>query len=200
VVGSGVAVPERYDAAGFRARHHLERPFVLCTGRREGGKGWPSVLAAFGSAVVGGAMPFDLVTVGSGAADIPEGLRDRVIDLGFLETDELPNAYAAAEALLQPSTNESFSRSIMESWLAGTPVIANAAGEVLAWQLERSGGGLTYNDELEFAHCLRFLAEAPKAAAALAARGREYVLEHYTWDTVLDDMERALVAFGERQA
>jgi glycosyltransferase involved in cell wall biosynthesis len=200
VVGSGVAVPEHYDPAGFRARHHLTRPFVLATGRREGGKGWPTLLAAFGSAVVGGAMPFDLVTVGSGSADVPEGLRGRVIDLGFLDNDELPNAYAAAEALLQPSTNESFSRSVMESWLAGTPVIANAAGEVVAWQCERSGGGLTYDDELEFAHCLQFLAEAPKAAAALGARGRDYVLEHYGWDTVLDEMERSLEAFRARTA
>jgi glycosyltransferase involved in cell wall biosynthesis len=195
VVGSAVDIPERYDPAGFRERHGLTRPFVLYAGRREAGKGWPDLLRAFGSALVGGTLPFDLVTIGSGPAEVPDGIADRVVDLGFQPTEELSNAFAAAAGLVQPSTNESFSRSIIESWLAGTPVIANASGEVVAWQCERSGGGLTYADELELAHCLRFLAEAPKAAEALADRGREYVLANYTWPTVLDAMEEFLGRF-----
>jgi glycosyltransferase involved in cell wall biosynthesis len=199
VVGSAVEVPESYDPAGFRARHGLTRPFVLYAGRREAGKGWPELLRAFGSAIVGGTLPFDLVAIGSGAAEVPPGIAERVVDLGFLPAEELNNAFAAAAALVHPSTNESFSRSSMEAWLAGTPVIANAAGEVLAWQCERSGGGLTYADEFEFAHCLRFLAEAPKAAEALAAKGREYVLAQYTWPTVLDTMEHFLERFGARR-
>jgi len=198
VVGSGVDVPSHYDPAGFRTRHGLERPFVLYAGRREAGKGWPDLLGAFASAILGGGLPFDLVSIGGGAAGIPEGLREQVIDLGFVSSEELPNAFAAAEALIQPSTNESFSRILMEAWLAGTPVIANAAGEVVAWQIERSQGGLTYRDEHDLANCLYFLAEAPKAAEALAANGREYVLSHYRWDIVLDEMERSLAPFCSR--
>jgi glycosyltransferase involved in cell wall biosynthesis len=138
------------------------------------------------------------VTFGVGSPDVPEGLRDRVIDLGYLDGDELPHAFAAAEGLLQPSLNESFSRTVMEAWLAGTPVVATAASEVVAWHCERSGGGLTYADELEFGECLAFLAEAPKAAAALAERGRQYVLANYTWDVVADAMERSLATFISR--
>jgi glycosyltransferase involved in cell wall biosynthesis len=127
---------------------------------------------------------------------VPEGLRERVVDLGYLASEEVPNAFAAAEALVQPSTNESFSRTVMEAWLAGTPVVASAQGQVVTWHCERSGGGLTYADELELGECLAFVAEAPKAAAALAERGREYVLANYTWDVVLDAMERSLNAFA----
>ena len=192
VVGAAVAVPASYDPAGFRSRHGLGRPFVLYAGRREEGKGWRRLLASFGAAVVAHDLPFDLVTCGVGSADVPEGLADRVVDLGYLEEDELPHAFAAAEALLQPSRNESFSRTVMEAWLAGTPVIADAAGEVVAWHCERSGGGLTYADELELGECLAFVADAPKAASALADRGRQYVLAHYTWETVLDAMEASL--------
>jgi len=192
VVGAAVEVPKHYDPAGFRERHGLERPFILYAGRREDGKGWRQLLSGFAAGLASGDMPFDLVTVGVGAPNVPDGIRGRVIDLGFMEADELPNAFAAAEAMVQPSVNESFSRTMMESWLAGTPVIANAAGEVITWHCERSGGGLSYSDDLEFIQCLRFVAEAPKAAAALAERGREYVLANYTWDTVLDNMERSL--------
>jgi glycosyltransferase involved in cell wall biosynthesis len=199
VVGAAVEAPDSYDPAGFRKTHGLTRPFVLFAGRREGGKGWRELLSAYGAAIVGNDAAFDLVTVGVGAPDIPAGFDGRVIDLGYLEADEMPNAFAAAAALVQPSANESFSRTVMEAWLAGTPVIASAAGEVVAWHLERSGGGLTYSDELEFAQCLRFLAQAPRAAAVLAARGREYVLANYTWEIVLDSMERSLVGLTGRR-
>lgn len=192
VVGAAVEVPSSYDPAGFRERHGLTRPFILYAGRRENGKGWRQLLAGYAAALVGSDLPFDLVTVGVGSADVPETISSRVIDLGFMDNNELPNAFAAAEAMVQPSVNESFSRTMMESWLAGTPVIANAKGEVITWHCERSGGGLTYNDDLEFAQCLRFIAEAPKAAAELARKGRDYVLSNYTWDKVLDAMELSL--------
>ncbi len=194
VVGAAVEVPSAYDPAGFRRRHGLERPFVLYAGRREQGKGWRSLLAGFAAALASHELPFDLVTFGVGSADVPAELESSVVDLGYLDADELPDAFAAADALVQPSVNESFSRTVIEAWLAGTPVVANAASPVVAWHCERSGGGLTYADERELGECLAFVAAAPKAAAALAERGRSYVLEHYTWDVVLDAMERSLTS------
>lgn len=197
VVGAAVDVPETYDATGFRSRHDLSRPFVLYAGRREEGKGWTQLLSAFEKAVAQGGFPFDLVTSGVGEPRPPASIADRVIDLGFLSADEMPNAFAAASAVVQPSMNESFSRVLMEAWLASTPVIANAKGEVVAWHCERSGGGLTYSSEQEFAQSLRFIAEVPEAAARFAAGGREYVLANYTWDLVLDRMEASLSNFVE---
>ncbi len=195
VLGAAVELPESYDPAAFRSRYALERPFVLYAGRREEGKGWFSLLRAFAAALLRHSLPFDLVTAGVGDPEIPDELTSRVIDLGYLENEELPDAFAAADALLQPSANESFSRTIMESWLAGTPVVANGAGAVVNWHCERSGGGLTYLDELELGECLAFIAEAPKSAAALAERGREYVLANYTWDKVIDRLEAMLASF-----
>ena len=192
VIGAAVDVPEAYDVEAFRERHGLERPFVLYAGRREDGKGWRQVVGGFGAALLRHRLPFDLVTFGVGDPAIPAALETRVVDLGYLPAAEVPSAFAAAEAYLQPSANESFSRTIMEAWLAGTLVIANGASEVVSWHLERSGAGLAYSDELELGECLRFVAEAPKVAAHLAGRGRDYVLSHYTWPKVLDAMERSL--------
>jgi glycosyltransferase involved in cell wall biosynthesis len=196
VVGSAVHVPEQYDPEGFRERHGIERPFVLCAGRREEGKGWPQAVRGFSAAIVRHGLNLDLVSVGAGDPNIPPVLDKRIIDLGYLEDEEVANAFAAAEAYLQPSPNESFSRTIMESWLASTPVIANMASEVVAWHCERSGGGFVYGDEVEMGECLRMVAEAPKLAAELAARGREYVLSNYTWPKILDAMEQALERFS----
>ena len=141
-------------------------------------------------------LQLDLVSIGAGDPNIPPLLDKRIIDLGYLDDEEVANAFAAAEAYLQPSPNESFSRTIMESWLASTVVIANMASEVVAWHCERAGGGLVYGDEIEMGECLRLVAEAPKLAGELAASGREYVLANYTWPRILDGMEAALERFG----
>lgn len=195
VIGSAVRVPEGYDPTGFAERHGLERSFVLYAGRRELGKGWPQALRGYGAALVRHALELDLVTIGVGEPEIPPALDRRVIDLGQIETAEVGSAFAAARACIQPSPNESFSRMIMESWLAGTAVIANSASEVVSWHCERSGGGLLYADEIEMGQCLRLFSEEPKLADELAARGREYVLSNYTWPRVLDAMEAELARF-----
>ena len=115
-----------------------------------------------------------------------------MLDLGLLSDRERDDAMAAASAYVQPSTLESFSRTVMEAWLAGTPVVANRGSAVVRWHCERSGAGLLYDDDAELEQCLRFVAEAPDAAAALAKPGRDYVLDNYTWPVTLDRMEATL--------
>jgi glycosyltransferase involved in cell wall biosynthesis len=192
VTGEGVLIPESYDPDGFRARHDITRPYVLFAGRREEGKGWNDLLRAFTRAVVRLGVDLDLVTFGVGRIVLPAEIAGRVKDLGFLPQEEVGDAYAAAAAYIQPSHFESFSRTIMESWLAGTAVIANTACEVVRWHCERSGGGLLYSDEYELAEYLALVADAPDRLAPLAAAGRDYVLTNYTWDAALDRMETAL--------
>ncbi|MBO0899867.1 glycosyltransferase family 4 protein [Cellulomonas sp. zg-ZUI222] len=192
VVGCGVEVPDHYDPEGFRERYGIEGPFLLYAGRREGGKGWDDLLAALARIDERRGLPFSVVTMGAGEVRPPERLRGRVIDVGFLPDDERDNAFAAATAYVQPSRFEAFSRTIMEAWLAGTPVIANAGSEVVAWHCERSGAGLTYDDEYELEQCLAFLADAPEQAAAMAVSGRAYVLDNYRWDLVLDRVEERI--------
>lgn len=195
VVGSGVQVPASYDPEGFRQRHGIRGPFVLFAGRREGGKGWEWLLDAFTRAVRRQRLPFSLVTTGVGEVRPPADVADRIVDLGFLPESERDNAFAAADAYVQPSRYESFSRTIMEAWLAGTLVIGNAGSEVVRWHCQRSGAGLTFDDEAEFEQCLLFLAEAPQTAAALAARGRDYVLANYDVPLVLDRLEATLASW-----
>ena len=192
VIGSGLHVPEHYDPDGFRSRHGINGPFVLYAGRREDGKNWTRLLDDFASAVISSDLPLSLVTMGHGRVDAPSDIADRVIDLGFVSDRERDDAFAAADAYVQPSKYESFSRTIMEAWLAGTLVIANGAAEVNRWHCERSGAGLLYDDDLELEECLRFVAERPDAAAEIAAAGRDYVLEHYRWPDVLDRVEETL--------
>ncbi|HZP28732.1 MAG TPA: glycosyltransferase family 4 protein [Acidimicrobiia bacterium] len=192
VIGSGVRPPTAYDAARFRKRYGIEGRFVLYAGRREAGKGWDELLAGFGAACERAALPFSLVTMGAVPVHTSGALAERVVDLGFVPPEDRDDACAAADAVLQPSRYESFSRTIMEAWLAGTFVIANGASAVNRWHCERAGAGLLYDDDLELEQCLRFVADAPDAAAALGAAGRVYALETANWSAVLDRTEAAL--------
>ncbi|MFM7224879.1 MAG: glycosyltransferase family 4 protein [Actinomycetota bacterium] len=192
VTGAGVQIPAAYDPDGFRRRHGLERPFALYAGRREGGKGWDWLLRAYALAVSRHDLPLDLVTFGVGTVAVPSGLEGRVVDLGFLDESEVGDAFAAATVYVQPSANESFSRTVMEAWLAGTLVLVTDQSAVLRWHCERSGAGIGFGDEYELAQALAFAAARPDVAATMAARGREYVLANYRWDIVLDAMERSL--------
>jgi hypothetical protein len=63
---------------------------------------------------------------------------------------------------------------------------------VVAWHCERSGGGVTFGDEVDLATFLRRFREDPEAAAAMAERGRRYVLDNFAWPVVLDRMEADL--------
>ena len=194
VIGSGCEIPERYDPEGFRQRHGITGPFVLAGGRREGAKGWDGLMEGF-TRVVRDGVDLTLVTFGVGEVHPEPDVADRILDLGFLSDADLSDAYAAADAYLQPSVMESFSRTVMESWLAGTLVIANGGSAVVRWHCDRSGAGLVYDDDYEFEQCLRFVADAPQLAAEVAAPGRQYVLDNYTWPVTLDRVEASLEAW-----
>jgi glycosyltransferase involved in cell wall biosynthesis len=192
VVGEGFDIPTAYDPDGFRSRYGIDGRFVLYAGRREGAKRWEWLLEAFAAATIEYDLPFKLVTFGSGEVHPPDEIADRVIDLGFVPNADRNDAFAAADAYLQPSSLESFSRTVMEAWLAGTPVIASESSSVVRWHCERSQAGLTFADEEELTECLRFVADEPEAAAKLALAGREYVLQNYQWPGVLDVMEQTI--------
>jgi glycosyltransferase involved in cell wall biosynthesis len=196
VTGAGVEVPSGYDPDGFRARHGLTRPFVLYAGRREKDKGWDWLVQVFADALAGGGLEeIDLVTMGVGTVAPPPGLAGRVIDLGFLPDAERNDAFAAALAYLQPSRMESFSRTTMEAWLAGTPVLTIDGSEVVIWHCERSGGGGVFADGSDLRRWLLRLVAQPADREAMAGRGRQYVLDNYAWRVVLDGMEADLQRF-----
>ena len=192
VTGAGIDPPLSYDADGFRQKYGISRPFALYAGRRESDKGWDWLLSTFAEAVRISGVDLDLVTIGVGDVIVPPELSSRVIDLGFLSDQDRDDAFAAATVYLQPSMMESFSRCVMEAWLAGTPVLATADGEVVVWHCERSGGGLTFHNAGDLSDELTAVCGSSEKAEAMAHRGREYVLREYSWPVVLDRMEAEL--------
>jgi glycosyltransferase involved in cell wall biosynthesis len=182
VVGVGSALPERTDAAAFRARHGIEGPFGLYVGRIDENKGCRQLFDFFGRYRQETGSSLRLVLIGKAVLPIP---RDPgVVHLGFLPDQEKWDALCAADLLFMPSRLESLSMVTLEAWWAGKPVLANGKCEVLRGQCLRSNAGLYYTSYAEFRETLSLLEADPGLRAALGEKGRRYFEENYAWDVI----------------
>jgi glycosyltransferase involved in cell wall biosynthesis len=183
VVGMGLD-PFLADPAGFRRRHGLASPFVIYSGRREPLKGTPLLLDYLDLFRQRTNNDVKLVLTGSGPFTAPAGLAPHVVDLGFVEEGEKHDAMAAATAFCHPSVNESLSIVLLESWLAGTPALVHAGGEVMPDHCRRSNGGLWFRNYPEFETALSLLLAQPAWRERMGAAGRKYVMEEFNWKSV----------------
>src|SRR5262245_18999243 len=192
VVGLGFDPVERAtaDAAAFRSRYGLDGDYLLYFGRKEGGKNLPLLLDNFRACHTDD-RKLRLVVAGDGSIDLQAGA-DGVVDLPRLSEVEKRAACAGALAVCQPSVNESFSIVVMESWLQETPALVNARCPVTCHHVARSNGGLYFNDATEFAAEVDYLRVYREDRLELGRQGRRYVIENYSWPTVLGRFERAL--------
>ncbi len=111
---------------------------------------------------------------------------------GFVSEQEKVHACASALAVCQPSLNESFSITIMESWLAGRPVLVHQDCLVTHGHVVRSRGGLWFGTYDEFVEAVAWLQNMPHQAAKMGQNGRAYVQHNYTWDVVVSRFEHAV--------
>lgn len=116
------------------------------------------------------------------------------------ESDELREAYAAADVFVLPSREEGLPLTILEAWAAGKPVVAsNVAGNS---ELIRSGeNGLLFDlergeEELpqQIIHVLLSADSGPRLGGA----GRDTLLANYTWDAIATQLANAYQTLLER--
>ncbi|MGA0333351.1 MAG: glycosyltransferase family 4 protein [Kiritimatiellia bacterium] len=178
VVGMSMK-PFTADPEVFAKRHGLDTPYVLYCGRQEGGKNTPLLLDYLNSYIERRQGGIRLVLTGSGNVEMPEKLRPHLLNLGFVSEQEKHEAMAGALAFIHPSTNESFGIVLLEAWLAGTPALVHASGEVLRWQCEHANAGLWFRYYPEFERMLDLLRENPGLRRRLGENGNQYVRQNY---------------------
>ena len=163
------------DRERFRALHQLgDRPVVLFMGRRDEGKGYPSVLRAwvevlrqFPSAVLCLAGPG-----GSEFTHLMSGLRaDSFRDLGVPDEREKADALAGCDVFCLPSAHESFGIVYVEAWSYEKPVICGSAAA--SRELVEDGTGLWSDGTSEStASSIQSILRDPAGGAQMGARGR----------------------------
>ena len=103
--------------------------------------------------------------------------------LGQLSEEEKWDAVDAADVVALPSRTESFGIVFLEAWARGKPVIGARAGAVPQVINDGDDGLLVeFGDAAGLAEALEKLLDAPAQAAEMGQRGREKVLQMYTWD------------------
>ncbi len=189
VVGMGIEAFDP-DPAAFAARHRLDTPYILYSGRREAAKG-TSLLAEY-VRVFRERTHRDvrLVMTGSGPVDA----HPFILDAGLLSEAEKREAMAGARVFCHPSCLESFGIVLLEAFMAGTPALVNEGSEVLQWQCRRSGAGLWFRHYPDFEAALdRMLSDEP-LRARMGAQGRRFVQAEYSWPAVDARLFQALDA------
>jgi glycosyltransferase involved in cell wall biosynthesis len=191
VVGVGVDLDHRGDGDAFRARHGIgDAPYLLYLGRVEPAKGASELLDYFLAYKELNGGPLKLVFLGEALIDLPE--RDDIVATGFVDGDERDSALAGALALAHPSYFESFSMALTEAFAQSRPALVQERCAVMAGHARRSGGAIPYSGVAQFEVAVDLLLERPELAAAMGARGRDYVEREYSWPVVLDRYELLL--------
>jgi glycosyltransferase involved in cell wall biosynthesis len=190
VLGLGV---EEGMGAPQQARGALglgDRPYLLCVGRVDEGKGTTLLARFFAAYKERRPGPLALVLAGP-VVHRPPAHRDIVV-AGPVDDDVKWGALRGAAAFVSPSPFEAFSIALMEGWTAGAPALVHGRCLATREHCERSGGGLWFDGYAQFEAVLDRLTSDPAAAARLGARGREYVEGHFSWPTLIDRYRRFL--------
>ncbi len=172
------------DPSAFATRRGITSPYLVYSGRREPLKGTPILIDYLEAFRARNNIDLKLVLTGSGEFPLPPSLVDHIVDVGFVSATEKLEAMAGAVAFCHPSVNESLGIVLLESWLAGTPGIVHAKGEVLRYQCESSNGGLWFRTFPEFEEAVLLMLNDPDTRRAMGQAGREYVLREYSWESV----------------
>lgn len=178
IVGAGLDPAPPGDADRARRAFPLPRRFALYLGRVDAAKGVDALLRAHGGYRAAGG-PLGLVLAGRPAGDLRAP--DWVVTTGFVDARTRADLLAACEVVVLPSPLESLSLAALEAWRARRPTLANARSEVLAGQTARSGGGLLYLSDRDYARQMSRLASDPGLAATLGSRGARFA-GGWTWD------------------
>src|SRR5438132_4082541 len=160
VVGVGIEMPADRDAARFRAKHTVDRPYLLYVGRIGVSKGSRELFANYEHWRA--SDPSHDVALGLvGAGEIPTPKVERVRHLGRVTEQDKWDALAGCAAFVMPSLLESLSLVTLEAWAAGRPVIVDARSPVLAGMTHRAGAGLAYRGPAEVAEICELLMDGP---------------------------------------
>ena len=191
VVGEGI---ERavYPAAELLAALPSElrtKRFVLYLGRRDRTKNVHQLTAAFlRFRQKCSTSQLQLVLAGNGPESVYSS--DSVTEMGFVTAELKAALLMNCVALVQPSTNESFSRVVMEAWAMGRPVAVNGACLATATAVNEAQGGWTPISIEDWSAWFEQLdSVSPDTLDQLGQQGYEYAKSNADWDKVIDRYE-----------
>ncbi|HVF75616.1 MAG TPA: glycosyltransferase family 4 protein [Acidimicrobiales bacterium] len=173
-----------------------DRPYLLCLGRVDDGKGAGMLARYFAEYKARRPGPLALVFAGP-VVNRPPAHPDIVV-AGPVDEDVKWGALRTCAALVNPSYFEAFSIVLMEAWTAGVPVVVNGHCNATREHCERSGGGLWFEGFAEFEAAVDRLTTDGATRAALAEAGAAYVDANFRWPVIIERYGRFLTSAASR--
>ena len=144
----------RSKADELRLRYRLPRRFFLGIGRQVAVKHWHSLIAAYGQyRREASGRAWDLVLVGDGLerqrleTQVAEGDIQGVLFAPFCSQEDLCVYYALAEALVLPSSNETWGLVVNEAMASGLPVLVSNRCGCAATLVREGKNGWTFSPD-----------------------------------------------------
>lgn len=186
LLGLGVEpAPAAPDPAGARDALGLgDRPYLLCLGRVDDGKGAARLTGLFAAHKLRQPGPLALVFAGP-VVDRPPAHPDVVVT-GLVDETTKWGLLAGAEVLVNPSLHEAFSIVLMEAWTIGVPVVVNARCAATREHCARSAGGLWFGGAASFEAVVGRLHADPVLRARMGQAGTAYVERRFGWPSLID--------------
>lgn len=169
-----------------------DEPFVVYLGRVDAGKGIYELVSLFSQFRKQHGQG-RLILAGPVIGKPPKA--DGVTILGPIPNRHKFGLLAAADVLVNPSYNESFSTVVVEAMLVGTPVLVNGHCLPLREHCENSGAGLWYTGMADFQVALKRLTSDSALRAAMADTNRRYAERCFSWSSVRMRYKRLLDRF-----
>lgn len=192
IVGVGLEEGPVDFRRDITTQYDLFSPYIIYLGRIERAKGCACMIDSFLNAFHHngqGSFP-DLVLAGKQDMAIPE--HSKLRSLGVIPESDKNALIHNALCLVMPSRYESLSMVVLEAWKNKKAVLCNGDCEVLRGQCLRSGGGIYYRSNDEFAEGLDLLIRREDLRACLGEQGHRYYLSHYSWDIIRKKYETML--------
>lgn len=197
VMGLGIEPGEGDEAAARRAIGLDDRPYLLCLGRVDEGKGSTLLARFFTAFKQRHPGPLALVFAGP-VVHAPPGHGD-ILMAGPVDEATKWGLLAGATALVSPSPLEAFSLVLLEGWHAGAPVLVNGACAATREHVQRSGGGFWFGGYGEFEVALERLVDDADLRDRLATAGKAHVDANYTWPVIIERYGRFLESVAARR-
>lgn len=196
VMGLGVEEGDGEPATAAAAFGVGDRPYLLCLGRVDDGKGVGMLARYFAEYKARRPGPLALVFAGPVVQRPPD--HPDIVVAGPVDEAVKWGALRGCTALVNPSYFEAFSIVLMEAWTAGVPVLVNGHCLATREHCERSGGGLWFEGFAEFEAAVDRLVGDAEVRAGLATAGADYVEGNFRWPVIIERYERFLMACASR--
>lgn len=120
------------------------------------------------------------------------GIEDRVVFMGYVPDDLLPEIFKMADIFVLPSvSSEAFGIVVLEAMASGVPVIATDVGGIPEVLKENEAGLLIPpGNELELRKAIQKLLNNEELRKWYGINGRKAVEEKYSWDKVVVEIEK----------